>query len=53
MGGTILRAVGGFRYDELWASVVVLTATSILCYTAVGLVEAAVLTRFFPQVGSD
>lgn len=51
MGGAILRAVGGFRYDELWASVVVLTGTSILCYTAVGVLEAAVLTRFYPQAG--
>jgi sulfonate transport system permease protein len=51
MGGAILRSVGGFRYDELWASVVVLTATSIVCYTAVGVLEAAVLTRFFPQAG--
>jgi sulfonate transport system permease protein len=53
MGGAILRAVGGFRYDELWASVVVLTGTSILCYTAVGMAEAAVLTRFFPQADRD
>ncbi|MEV0052124.1 ABC transporter permease subunit [Saccharopolyspora shandongensis] len=48
-GGAILRAVGGFRYDELWASVVVLTATSIVLYTLVGLVETAVVTRFFPD----
>ena len=47
--GAILRAIGRFRYSELWASVVVLTTTSILRYTAVGLIEAAVLARYFPN----
>ena len=49
IGGAILRAIGRFRYSELWASVVVLTTTSILLYTAVGLIEAAVLARYFPN----
>ncbi|WP_205709613.1 ABC transporter permease subunit [Kineococcus siccus] len=44
LGGSILRAAGGFRYDELWASVAVLTAVSVLVYTLVGVVESLVLT---------
>lgn len=47
-GGAILRDIGAFRYDNLWASIVVLTAVSIVLYTLVGLVEAFVLARFGP-----
>ncbi len=46
IGGAIMRASGGFRYDELWASVVVVTGTAIILYTLVSIAEAAVLARF-------
>ena len=47
-GGAILRDIGAFGYDHLWASIVALTAVSVLLYTLVGLLEAVVLTRFPP-----
>ena len=48
IGGVILRDIGAFGYDNLWASVISLTAFSILLYTLVGLVETFVLARFGP-----
>jgi ABC-type nitrate/sulfonate/bicarbonate transport system permease component len=51
-GGVILRDIGAFGYDNLWASIVVLTAFSIVLYTLVGLVETFVLARFGPTPAS-
>lgn len=48
VGGVILRDIGAFGYDHLWASIVALTAVSVLLYTLAGLLETAVLTRFPP-----
>jgi ABC-type nitrate/sulfonate/bicarbonate transport system permease component len=47
-GGVILRDIGAFGYDNLWASIVTLTAVSIVLYTLVGLIETFVLARFGP-----
>ncbi len=47
-GGVILQDIGGFAYDNLWASIVVLTSFSIVLYTVVGLLETFVLARFGP-----
>lgn len=49
IGSSILAAIGGFRYDELWASITVLTATSVLLYSLVGVLEQAVLARYAPH----
>ncbi|WP_433433724.1 ABC transporter permease [Nonomuraea sp. CA-141351] len=46
IGAEILRAIGGFRYDEVWADIVVVTTVSILAYAVVGVVESLVLARF-------
>ncbi|WP_327091764.1 ABC transporter permease subunit [Nonomuraea sp. NBC_01738] len=46
IGAEILRAIGGFRYDEVWADIVTITAVSVLAYAVVGVVEALVLARF-------
>ncbi|GAB6904039.1 ABC transporter permease [Kineosporia succinea] len=46
IGGEILRDIGAFGYDHLWASIVVLTAVSVVLYTALSVVEQAVLARF-------
>jgi ABC-type nitrate/sulfonate/bicarbonate transport system permease component len=51
-GGVILRDIGAFGYGNLWASIVSLTAFSILLYTLVGLVETFVLARFGPAPAS-
>ncbi len=47
-GGVILRDIGAFGYDNLWASIATLTSVSILLYTLVGLIETFVLARFGP-----
>ncbi|MFB9473352.1 ABC transporter permease [Nonomuraea salmonea] len=46
IGAEILRAIGGFRYDEVWADIVVVTGVSIVAYAVVGVVESLVLARF-------
>jgi ABC-type nitrate/sulfonate/bicarbonate transport system permease component len=47
-GGVILRDIGAFGYGNLWASIITLTAFSVILYTLVGLVESFVLARFGP-----
>jgi ABC-type nitrate/sulfonate/bicarbonate transport system permease component len=44
-GATMIKAVGGFRYIEMWASVVVVTGASIVIYAVVGIVESLVVAR--------
>ncbi|GAA3637357.1 ABC transporter permease [Kineosporia mesophila] len=46
VGGEILRDIGAFGYDHLWASIIVLTAVSVVLYTVLGLIEQVVLARF-------
>ncbi|WP_238501947.1 hypothetical protein [Streptosporangium sp. KLBMP 9127] len=48
IGPIILVVFGGFRHDELWAGIVVVTAVSI-----VGVVESLVLTRFGRLAADD
>jgi ABC-type nitrate/sulfonate/bicarbonate transport system permease component len=47
-GGAILRDIGAFGYDHLWASIVLLTAISVVLYTFVGLLEQIVLAKYGP-----
>jgi ABC-type nitrate/sulfonate/bicarbonate transport system permease component len=47
-GGVILKDIGAFGYDNLWASIVTLTAVSVVLYTLVGLIESFVLARYGP-----
>ena len=44
-GATMIKAVGGFRYIEMWASVVVVTGASVVVYALVGVLESLVLAR--------
>ncbi|MFB4277260.1 ABC transporter permease [Nonomuraea sp. MTCD27] len=46
IGAEILRAIGGFRHDEVWADIVLVTGVFILAYAVVGVVEPLVLARF-------
>jgi ABC-type nitrate/sulfonate/bicarbonate transport system permease component len=46
IGSGMLTAIAGFRYAEMWASVVLVTGSSILLYALVGLLESVVLARF-------
>ena len=45
IGGAILNDIGAFDYAHLWASIVVLTAVSVLLYTLLGAAESLVLSR--------
>lgn len=51
VGAELLKATGGFRYTELWAMVVVVTASSIVLYALVGVLESVVLARFGTTAG--
>ena len=46
IGSGMLTAIAGFRYAEMWASVVLVTGSSILLYALVGVLESIVLARF-------
>jgi ABC-type nitrate/sulfonate/bicarbonate transport system permease component len=48
LGYRMLGDVQSFSYDDLWASVVVLTLTSLVLYAAVGMLESLVLARMNP-----
>jgi ABC-type nitrate/sulfonate/bicarbonate transport system permease component len=48
LGAQMLTDGSTFGYDDLWASVVVITVLSVLIYAAVGVLETVVLSRFGP-----
>lgn len=45
LGASLQQALPAAAYDELWASVVVITVSSILLYAIVGVIEKIVLAR--------
>lgn len=45
LGATLQQALPAAAYDELWASVVVITVSSIVIYAVVGVIEAVVLAQ--------
>lgn len=51
IGGAILNAIGAFDYGQVWADIVVLTGTSLLLYTVVGVIESLVLANYGPDAG--
>lgn len=53
LGWRMLQDGTTFQYNDLWASVVVLTIACTLLYIAVGAVQSAVLTRFGPAAGAS
>lgn len=46
LGGFISRSSGSFGYDAMWASAVVVTATTMVAYTLVSILDALVQRRF-------
>jgi ABC-type nitrate/sulfonate/bicarbonate transport system permease component len=46
LGYLMLSDTEQFNYDQLWASVVILTLVSVVIYYAVGMLESVVLARF-------
>ncbi|WP_262365690.1 ABC transporter permease [Gordonia sp. OPL2] len=49
LGATLQQALPAAAYDELWASVLVITVASILLYAIVGVAETVVLSRMGMQ----
>jgi ABC-type nitrate/sulfonate/bicarbonate transport system permease component len=48
-GAEMLTVVNTFDYGELWAAVVLVTLVSVVLYSVVSAVEAAVLSRYAPD----
>jgi ABC-type nitrate/sulfonate/bicarbonate transport system permease component len=46
LGGFISRSAGGFGYDAMWASAVVITGFTMTVYVVVSIFDALVQTRF-------
>jgi ABC-type nitrate/sulfonate/bicarbonate transport system permease component len=49
-GNEMLTVVNTFDYGELWAAVVLVTLVSVLAYSVVSALEAAVLARYAPGI---
>jgi ABC-type nitrate/sulfonate/bicarbonate transport system permease component len=49
LGSSLIKAIPRYQYNELWASVALVTITSILLYAVVGVAESVVLARFAPE----
>ncbi|KHL10736.1 UNVERIFIED_CONTAM: ABC transporter permease [Mumia flava] len=46
LGTSMIRAIPAYAYDQLWASIVVVTGASILIYAVVAAFESLALLRF-------
>jgi len=51
LGSSLIKAIPRYQYNELWASVAVVTIVSILLYAVVGVLESLVLARFGTGAG--
>ncbi|MDZ4268703.1 MAG: ABC transporter permease subunit [Mycobacterium sp.] len=51
LGSSLIKAIPRYQYNELWASVAIVTIVSILLYAVVGVLESLVLARFGPGAG--
>ena len=49
-GYEMLHVLNTFDYGELWAAVALVTLVSVVAYSAVSAVEAAVLSKYAPEV---
>ncbi|AZZ80081.1 ABC transporter permease [Gordonia alkanivorans] len=49
LGASLQRALPAAAYDELWASVLVITVASIVIYAVVGVIETVVLSQMGTQ----
>ncbi|GAC52057.1 ABC transporter permease [Gordonia amicalis] len=49
LGATLQQALPAAAYDELWASVLVITVASIVIYAVVGVIETVVLSQMGMQ----
>ncbi|RMI30816.1 ABC transporter permease [Nocardia stercoris] len=51
LGAALIRAIPQFEYEQLWASIVVVTVVSVALYAVVGVIENLVLARFGADAG--
>jgi ABC-type nitrate/sulfonate/bicarbonate transport system permease component len=51
LGAEIFRAAADVNYDEVWTIVVMVTASSIVIYSLVSVIESAVLAAWGPNAG--
>ncbi len=49
----MIKAIPRYQYNELWASIVVITVVSIVLYAVVGIFESIALSRFGPSAGKS
>ncbi|QLY32198.1 ABC transporter permease subunit [Nocardia huaxiensis] len=49
LGAGLIQAIPRFEYEQLWASIAIVTLVSVLAYAIVGVLEGLVLARFSPQ----
>ncbi|MFH5212001.1 ABC transporter permease [Antrihabitans sp. NCIMB 15449] len=53
LGSSLIKAIPRYQYNELWASIAIVTIVSILLYAIVGVLENIVLARFGPDAGKS
>jgi ABC-type nitrate/sulfonate/bicarbonate transport system permease component len=53
LGASLVRAIPTFQYNQLWASIVLVTIVSVLLYAIVGVIENLVLAQFGPEAGKS
>ena len=53
LGSSMIKAIPRYQYNELWASIVVITVVSIVLYAVVGIFESIALSRFGPSAGKS
>lgn len=53
LGSSMIKAIPRYQYNELWASIVVITVVSIVLYALVGIFESIALSRFGPSAGKS
>jgi ABC-type nitrate/sulfonate/bicarbonate transport system permease component len=51
LGSSMIKAIPRYQYNELWASIVVITVVSIILYAVVGIFENLALSHFGPSAG--
>ncbi|NRI65550.1 ABC transporter permease subunit [Rhodococcus sp. MS16] len=51
LGSSMIKAIPRYQYNELWASIVVITVVSIILYAIVGIFENLALSHFGPSAG--
>ncbi|ATI34955.1 ABC transporter permease [Rhodococcus sp. H-CA8f] len=53
LGSSMIKAIPRYQYNELWASIVVITVVSIVLYAVIGIFENIALSRFGPSAGKS